>query len=93
MENKPLLYKGKMLARKDNVIYYGNPEDKFIIVMDITSTEQKNGFEITTGVTVSLRTNNGSTRERVIKKVDREGIYKALDIAEYWLEDALNGEM
>jgi hypothetical protein len=91
-ENTPLLYKGKMLARKDNIIYYGNPEDKYLIMMNITDTEQKNGFDITMKVTVSLQTNNGSTREKIIKKVEREGIFKALDIAEYWLDDALNGE-
>lgn len=92
-ENAPLLYKGKMLARKDNIIYYGNPEDKYLIMMNITDSEQKNGFDITMKVTVSLQTNKGSTREKIIKKVEREGIFKALDIAEYWLEDALNEEV
>lgn len=91
-EKKPLLYKGKMLTRIGNKVYYGNLEDKFIIVMEITSSEMKNGFEITTSVTIALQTNTGSTREKVLKKVTRDGMGKALDIAEYWLEEALTEE-
>lgn len=87
-EAKNLTYKGKLLARKDNIIYYGNPEDDFLIMMNITDTENSNGIDITSRVTVSLQTNTGG-KERVIKKVEREGIYKALDIAEFWLADAL----
>lgn len=85
---KPLTYKGKLLAKKDNIIYYGNPEDDYLIMMNITGTEELNGTQITSRVTVSLQTNTGG-KEREIKKVEREGMYKALDIAEYWLFEAL----
>lgn len=85
---KPLTYKGKLLARKDNIIYYGNPEDDYLIMMNVTGTEDINGTQVTSKVTVSLQTNTGG-KEREIKKVEREGMYKALDIAEYWLMDAL----
>ena len=91
-EKLPLTYKGKLLARKDNIIYYGNPEDKYLIMMNITGSEAKNGFDSTTRVTVSLQTNSGGIKEKIIKKVEREGIYKALDIAEYWLSDALEND-
>jgi len=86
----PLTYKGKLLARKDNIIYYGNPEDKYLIMMNITGKEEKDTFDITTKITVSLQTNLGGSKEKIIKKVEREGMYKALDIAEYWLNDALS---
>lgn len=86
--NLPLTYKGKLLARKDNIIYYGNPEDDYIIMMNVTGSEESNGISVTSKVTVSLQTNTGG-KEREIKKVERDGIYKALDIAEFWLADAL----
>lgn len=85
---KPLTYKGKLLSRKDNIIYYGNPEDDYLIMMNVTGTEDINGEKVTSRVTVSLQTNTGG-KEREIKKVEREGMYKALDIAEYWLSEAL----
>jgi hypothetical protein len=91
-EKLPLTYKGRLLAKKDNVIYYGNPEDKYLVMLNITDTGEKDGILTTAGVTVSLQTNSGGLKEKVIKKVERDGIYKALDIAEYWLNDALNGE-
>ncbi len=84
----PLMYKGKMIARKDNMIYYGNPEDKYLILMNITESSNVGGYEITSRVTVSLQTNTGG-KEKIIKKVEREGMFKALDIAEYWLAEAL----
>lgn len=87
-EAKKLMYKGKLLSRKDNIIYYGNPEDDYLIMMNITESENVNGIDITSRVTVSLQTNTGG-KERIIKKVEREGMYKALDIAEFWLADAL----
>lgn len=91
-ENKNLTYKGKLLARKGNIIYYGNPEDNYIIMMNITNTSEQNGYEITSKVTVSLQTNTGGAKEKIIKKVEREGLFKALDIAEFWLFDALEAE-
>ena len=90
--NLPLTYKGKLLSRKDNIIYYGNPEDDYIIMMNVTGAEEVNGVPVTNKVTVSLQTNTGG-KEREIKKVERDGIYKALDIAEFWLADALGEEL
>ena len=89
-EALPISYKGKLLARKDNIIYYGNPEDKYLIMMNIMGSDKKNEIELTTKITVSLQTNSGGAKEKIIKKVEREGMYKALDIAEYWLNDALS---
>lgn len=89
--NKPLMYKGKMIARKDNIIYYGNPEDRYLIMMNITDSSPVGGYDITSRVTVSLQTNTGG-KEKIIKKVEREGMFKALDIAEYWLAEALEEE-
>ena len=85
------MYKGKMIARKDNIIYYGNPEDNYVIMMNITESNPVGSYDITSKVTISLQTNTGG-KEKIIKKVEREGMFKALDIAEYWLAEALEEE-
>ncbi len=90
-EKKYLTYKGKMLVRKDNIIYYGNPEDNYVVMMNITGTEKTGEYDITSKITISLQTNTGG-KERIVKQVEREGMYKALDIAEFWLSDALEEE-
>ena len=86
-----LLYKDKPLIRKGNILYYGNPQDKYIIMITENRTEMVNGLAVATDVTVSLQTNHtgGRGREKIIKQVEREGLYRALDIAVVWLEDAL----
>lgn len=89
---KLLMYKGKPLVRKDNVIYYGNPDAEYICVLTENAYEEINGLKVATSVSVSLTTNttHGQGKEKVIKKpVERNGLYLALDIGEYWLSDEL----
>lgn len=91
-ENQLLMYKGKPLVRKDNVIYYGNPDAEYIAVLTENKHEEVNGLKVATSVSVCLTTNatRGQGKEKVIKKpVERDGLYLALDIGEYWLSDAL----
>jgi len=90
-KKKYLTYKGKMLVRKDNIIYYGNPEDSYVIMMNITDSQKEGSYDITSKITISLQTNTGG-KERIVKQVEREGMFKALDIAEFWLADALEEE-
>ncbi len=87
-----LLYHGKPLIRNGKILYYGNPEDKYIIMMTVNRTEDMNDLQVATDVTVSLQTNFGNGKEKVLKKVDREGLYRALDLAEVWLENALEDD-
>lgn len=36
-----LMYKGHPLMRKENIIYYGSMEDRYIIMMQILETKRK----------------------------------------------------
>ena len=84
-----LLYHGKPLIRNGKILYYGNPEDKYIIMMTVNQSETVQDLQVATDVTVTLQTNSGSGKEKVLNKVNREGLYLALDLAEIWLENAL----
>lgn len=86
-EREFFTYKGKPFVRRGDRIYYGNPADKYIILFTIKSKREVNGLEIAKKVSIDLMLN--SEKERVIKKAEREGLFAALDIAEFWLEDAL----
>ncbi len=85
---KMLRYKGKPLVRRGNMIYYGDPKEKYMIIMIVTSTTKKKDLDVTTGVTIQLMLND-SKKEKMIKQAERSGMYAAMDIAEYWLTDAL----
>ncbi len=86
-----LSYKGKPLIRKGDMLYYGNPKEKYIITMKVLETETVKDLEISKKVSIELQLNNPSlrARQKVVKKAEREGLYKALDIGTIWIEDAL----
>ena len=86
-----LTYKGKPLVRKGTMLYYGDPEQKYIVTMKVLDTKKVNELNTATKVSVELQMNNPAlpARKRVIKKAEREGLYKALDVGTVWIEDAL----
>lgn len=85
-EKKILKYYDKPMIRRSNKIYYGNFDDDVMIELTITGTEKSGDLEIANDVIIELKDNiNGI----VIKKAERENLYKAIDIAEFWLKDAL----
>ncbi len=82
-------YNGKPFIRRGNVLFYGNPKEKYIVKFIINSTEKVGGEDIANSVTVQLVTNTFGEKDRVIKQAERDGLYRAFDVGEYWLSDAL----
>lgn len=87
--SEKLMYKGKPLVRRLNSIYYGNPEDEYIIYMQVNEATKIIDLDIATNVTIQLQTSAPLGEERVIKKAERDGLYAALDLGEFWLAEAL----
>ncbi|MDR0405971.1 MAG: hypothetical protein LBH54_04135 [Clostridiales bacterium] len=87
-----LTYKGKPLLRRGNLIYYGNPDDKYIVMLTVQESTTILTLEVSSSVLVHLQTNDVPGRERVIKKAERDGLYSALDLGEFWLEEALTSQ-
>ena len=86
MEQNFLTYKGKPMQRRGNVIYFGNFKEDYIIQFTITDTQKTGEIDVATNVLIELKDNRtGAT----VKKAERENLYKAIDIAEFWLFDAL----
>lgn len=82
-------YNGKPFIRRGNILFYGNPADKYIVKFTINSTEKVGGEDIANSVTVQLLANTLGEKDRVIKQAERDGLYRAFDVGEYWLTDAL----
>ena len=93
-ENKVLMYKGRPLMRKDNLIYYGSMADSHIVMLQILETKNVNGTDIATRVSVQLQLTDpaAKSRDRVVKKSEKAGLYTALDFGCVWLERALAGK-
>ena len=88
---KELGYKGHPLRRKDNIIYFGSMADKYIIMMQILETKKIQDLEVATRVSVQLQLTDPDlkSRDRVVKKSEKNSLYAAMDVASVWLDRAL----
>ena len=86
-----LEYKGHPLQRKENFIYYGSFADKYIIMMQVLESQKKNGLDLATKVSVQLQYTDSAvkSRDRIVKKTEKESLYSAIDVAAVWLDRAL----
>lgn len=93
-ENAVLMYKGRPLMRKDNIIYYGSMTDSHIIMLQILDTKKQDDLDIATRVSVQLQLTDPAARnrDRIVKKTEKDGFYSALDVGCVWLDRALAGK-
>ncbi len=87
----PLSYKGRPLRRKDNLIYYGSMAEKYIIMIQVLSSQKVDDLDVATKVSVQLQLTDPDlkSRDRVVKKTEKDSLYAAIDVASVWLERAL----
>ena len=93
-EKIPLVYKGHPLRRKDNLIYYGSMADKYIIMMQIMDTKKVDDLDVASRVSVQLQLTDPElkSRDRVVKKTEKDSLYNAMDVASVWLGRSLSSK-
>ena len=86
-----LVYKSHPLRRVDNFIYYGSMADKYIIMLQILDTKKVKDMDVASKVSVQLQLTDPSikSRDRIVKKSEKDGFWAAMDVATVWLERAL----
>ena len=86
-EKVALEYKGYPLRRKDNLIYYGSMSDKYIAMLQIMETKKVKDMDVATRVVVQLQLTDPElkSRDRVVKKTEKNSLYAAMDVAYVWL--------
>ena len=89
-----LVYKGHPLRRKDNLIYYGSMADPYIVMLQILDSKKEQDMEVATRVSVQLQLTapDLKSRDRVVKKTEKDSLYAAIDVGSIWLERALAGK-
>ena len=87
-----LQYKGHPLRRKDNLIYFGSMAEKYIIMLQILDTKKVKDLDVATKVSVQLQLTDPDlkSRDRVVKKSEKDSLYAAMDVASVWLDRALS---
>ena len=93
-ENAVLMYKGRPLMRKDNLIYYGSMAASHIVMLQILESKKQGDIDVATRVSVQLQLTDPAvkSRDRIVKKSEKDGLYTALDFGCVWLERALAGK-
>ena len=96
-ENKKpegLVYKNHPLRRVDNFIYYGSMADKYIVLLQILDTKKEKDMDVATRVSVQLQLTDPDlkSRDRVVKRSEKDNLYAAMDVGCIWLERALSGK-
>ena len=92
--NQGLMYKNHPLRRIGNIIYYGSMADQYIIMMQVKETKKEKGLNVATKVSVELQrtAKDLRSRDRIIKKSEKNSLYEAMDVSAIWLERALAGK-
>ena len=93
-ENAVLMYKGRPLMRKDNIVYYGSMADSHIVMLQILESKKVGDQDVASKVSIQLQLTDPAarSRDRVVKKSEKDGLYTALDLGHVWLERALAGK-
>ena len=89
-----LIYKGHPLRRIDNLIYYGSMNDKYNIMMQVLASKPVQDISVATKVSVQLQLTDPDlkSRDRILKKSEKDSLYAAMDIGSIWLQRALKDD-
>lgn len=68
--------------------------EKYIIMMQVLDTKKEQDLDVATKVSIQLQLTDPDlkSRDRVVKKSEKDSLYAAMDIAAIWLERALAGK-
>ena len=90
-EMKTLMYKGKPLVRQGQFVFYGFPDDKYILYMNIVESKNIGNIDVATKELVQIQNtdNDISFNEKIIKQCEKRNFYDAFEIGTIWLEREL----
>lgn len=84
-------FRGKPIVRKNNIICYGDPNEKAVLVLTVLSNKKLGEEEIPDMILIQVQSTDTSLpiTDRVLKQGMKNGLYQALDFGASWLENTL----
>lgn len=88
-----LTYRNHPLRRADNIIYYGRMTDKYIIMLQVLDSKKEQDLQYATKVSVQLQLTDPTvkSKERIVRRTEKNSLYSAMEVSSVWLERALAG--
>lgn len=90
-DNEFFTYKGKPMVASGNTLYYGDPDQKYILVMQVADSKALQDINIPTKVHMSLMLTDPDVglAEKIVKSAVKPSLTAALDVGTIWLDRAL----
>lgn len=68
--------------------------EKYIIMLQVLDSKKNKDMDVANKVSVQLQLTDPDlkSRDRVVKKTEKDSLYAAMDVASVWLERALAGK-
>lgn len=81
-------YKGYPLVRHENVLYYGNMSDDYVVMLQIMKKERVKDLDVASKIKIYQMSTDLSLppNKAITKSSERESLYEALDLANAWLK-------
>lgn len=84
-----LNYKGRPLVKNGNKLYYGEPQNKAIVVLIVLDSMKMGDVEMPSRIIVQLQSTDpelAMKKEKILSEVERKTLSDALNIGSVWLE-------
>lgn len=87
-------FRGKPLVRSGNVIYFGDPAESCIAMLQVLTNKEWQDVSLSDRISVQILSTDESvhTSRRILKRTEKNGLYPALSIASIWLDRTLSGK-
>ena len=92
MSSNFFTYKGYPLVRHDNVIYYGNMWDEYVVMLQILKKTKVKDLEVASKIKVYQMSTDLTLppNKAITKSSEKDSLYEALDLANAWLRTVKN---
>ena len=93
-EEKFLEYKGRPLVRAGKQIYYGSLNDPYVVYLTLKNSNEFKDITLAQEITIQFHSTDHTltTKDKIIKKKKKNGLFVALDLGATWLERQLKKE-
>ena len=87
MDKSFFTYKGFPLVRHEDVIYYGNMSDDYVVMLKIPNKKKVHDIDVASKIKVYQMSTDLTLppNQAVTKTSEKESLYEALDLANAWL--------
>ena len=87
MDKSFFAYKGFPLVRHEDVIYYGNMSDDYVVMLKILNKKKVHDIDVASKIKVYQMSTDLTLppNQAVTKTSEKESLYEALDLANAWL--------